>query len=108
MPIYEYKCVSCGLFQSMQSMSDWSKPQQCPNCKQVSNRVISAPNLSKGNNAHIRAHAINERSQHEPKHACKGHSHDHKHDKSNHASVAEKNGSTVKSFPNQRPWMIGH
>ena len=42
MPIYEYKCPSCGdVFEQMRPMSQATNPAQCPSCKAESPRTVS-------------------------------------------------------------------
>jgi len=42
MPIYEYKCPSCGdIFEQMRPMSQATNPAACPRCKTESPRTIS-------------------------------------------------------------------
>ena len=42
MPIYEYKCPSCGdVFEQMRPMSQATNPAACPSCKAESPRTIS-------------------------------------------------------------------
>lgn len=42
MPIYEYKCPSCGdVFEQRRPMSQATEPAACPSCKTESPRAIS-------------------------------------------------------------------
>jgi putative FmdB family regulatory protein len=42
MPIYEYKCPSCGdVFEQMRPMSQATNPAACPSCKAESPRTVS-------------------------------------------------------------------
>ncbi|MGD9583375.1 MAG: FmdB family zinc ribbon protein [Lysobacterales bacterium] len=46
MPIYEYRCQSCGsVFENLQKLSD-PDPEQCPSCGQAQiTRLLSAPSF---------------------------------------------------------------
>ena len=105
MPLYEYECGSCGSFKEFQSMSRWLDPVDCPDCGELSDRTISAPQISNVNPHTKIAHQRNEKSADQPlvvkkkphQHgaAC-GHSHGHAHKHPTH------------SHGPSRPWMIGH
>jgi putative FmdB family regulatory protein len=97
MPIYEYCCPHCGLFDALTPMSEASQPATCFDCGALSPRIISAPRLAVMGNAARRLHERNERGAHEPKHAhkhvCDGGCH--------HAKPSERR-------VDKRPWMLGH
>lgn len=40
MPIYEYKCANCGVFEEMQKISD-PPVKRCPKCKGKVERIVS-------------------------------------------------------------------
>ena len=40
MPIYEYKCPHCGVFEEMQKVSD-QPVKRCPKCKSKVERIVS-------------------------------------------------------------------
>ena len=42
MPLYEYECPQCGLFERMQKFSD-PILKACPTCKKKVEKLISAP-----------------------------------------------------------------
>lgn len=42
MPLYEYKCPKCGIFESMQSLHD-DPLSVCPICNDKVEKLISAP-----------------------------------------------------------------
>lgn len=48
MPLYEFKCDDCGLFDLWRTMSESSEPAYCPSCQTLGKRIFSAPavNLS--------------------------------------------------------------
>ncbi|MEC9346251.1 MAG: FmdB family zinc ribbon protein [Pseudomonadota bacterium] len=110
MPLYDYHCPDCGLFEAMMPLATHDQPSPCPACAAPAPRVmIHAPRLSAVSTATRIAHETNERSADSPKRSshgpgcgcCGG------------ASKARQ-GSTLrtpdgaKSFPAKRPWMISH
>lgn len=111
MPVYEYDCPACGDFTAMRPMAEYREPQPCPGCGVPAPRVLlSAPRLPVLGAAVRKAHAINERSAHEPKRSG---------GKTHGAGCAcckpgaRSTGTRVaadgaKSFPARRPWMISH
>lgn len=47
MPLYEFKCEACGeLFEVMIPLAHYDEPQNCPSCKGVGERQISACNFN--------------------------------------------------------------
>lgn len=67
MPIYEFECADHGTFELTRSMAQVREPAPCPGCGALGKRLLSAPNLATGSAVGLRAAAINERSQHEPR-----------------------------------------
>ncbi|WP_299675802.1 zinc ribbon domain-containing protein [uncultured Roseobacter sp.] len=109
MPIYEYQCTDCGVFEDTAPMSAFADPCDCPACGQSAPRVMfSVPHISGMASATRRAHETNERSADSPKrsaHApgcgcCGGGK------KASNKTLHRADGS--KSFPTKRPWMISH
>jgi len=47
-PLYEFRCNSCGVFEQWRTMSESSNPAYCPACEAPGQRIFSAPavNLS--------------------------------------------------------------
>ncbi|MFA6903209.1 MAG: zinc ribbon domain-containing protein [Gallionellaceae bacterium] len=118
MPIYDYRCDTCGDFEAWGKMSASSAPAQCTICGANSGRIITAPSLAiLGSNQRI-AHERNEKSAHEPKttrrsscscsgaHTCSG--------KTSNPSAKEKKamaktgGLEMQTKKTARPWMLGH
>lgn len=66
MPIYEFECDDHGVFELSRTIAQVRDPAACPDCGASARRVLSAPNLASGSLL-IRAAAVNERSQHEPR-----------------------------------------
>ncbi len=46
MPLYEYRCESCGEFEAWRSMSEYNAPMNCPECNQVAIKIFSALNIN--------------------------------------------------------------
>jgi putative FmdB family regulatory protein len=46
MPLYDYRCASCGDFREFQPMRESAAAQICPVCGAPSERVIAAPFLA--------------------------------------------------------------
>jgi putative FmdB family regulatory protein len=67
MPLYEYRCERCGVFESMRSMTQSAEPAGCPECRQPSARILSAVRGAQLAATEVRARERNERSQHEPR-----------------------------------------
>lgn len=46
MPLYEFRCETCGEFEVWRSMAESSLPAACPACQTDARRIFSAPNVS--------------------------------------------------------------
>jgi hypothetical protein len=75
--------------------------------------MLTAPRLTGMSSARRNAHAVNERSAHEP--AVTGSERGHRHSAScgcgsskPKAAAARAERPVAKSFPSKRPWMISH
>jgi len=113
MPIYEYSCPDCGLFEANAPMASYKQPQACPHCSASAARTISAPQLNLMASGTRKAHATNERSAHAPRMArsscCAGGTCSH------HKSQAQKTALKEGAPPPlkmqtgvRRPWQISH
>lgn len=109
MPVYEYQCDECGVFEEMRPMSRFMDPCPCPECGVEARRVmITVPRLSAVSGRVRHAHETNERSADSPKRSnhgpgcgcCGGGT------KKPSKTLHHANGA--KSFPTKRPWMISH
>lgn len=124
MPIYDYRCDTCGDFEAWGRMSESSAPAQCEICGSYGARIITAPSLAILGSSQRMAHERNEKSAHEPKftrrsscgcsgsHTCSStpaHS-----SAAERPSVADKkkvaktNGLEMQTKKTARPWMLGH
>jgi putative FmdB family regulatory protein len=66
MPLYNYVCRNCREFTQWRPMSEARQPASCPNCGRAAPRAVSAPRLAIMDSGKRNAHAIEERSAHEP------------------------------------------
>jgi putative FmdB family regulatory protein len=48
MPLYEFKCNECGVFDLWRTMAESSSPADCPTCQAAARRIFSAPMLLSG------------------------------------------------------------
>jgi putative FmdB family regulatory protein len=46
MPLYEFKCDRCGMFEQWRTLAEAGTPMLCPSCQAVAKRVFSAPNVN--------------------------------------------------------------
>ena len=102
MPIYDYRCATCGSFEQRRPMKESGEPAACPVCHVLTARVLTEPNLNLMRASDRKAEARNEKSAHAPdvvhrlgpgvsdRRPAYHHSHDH------------------KSHKPTRPWMVGH
>ena len=101
MPLYEYECNKCGLFEQFISIKHYEHIIECPTCDNDSHRKYSPPNIYNTTPNYRKARGINEKNQESPRvetinqkqdnHHSHPHSHSHSH---NHVS--------------HNPWMVGH
>lgn len=118
MPIYDYRCDTCGNFEAWGKMSESSAPAQCDLCGGYGERIITAPSLAILGAGQRSAHERNEKSAHEPRttrrsscgcsgaHTCAAPSGD---DSSRmKKKIAQTNGLEMQTKKTARPWMLGH
>ena len=94
MPLYEFRCEECGIFEQRRSLEEASKSMHCPTCQVDAKRVISAPNVI------MTPYALRSRVERsaEPRVVKRNQSQEpvtHKHHHHHHHHQG-------------RPWMIGH
>jgi putative FmdB family regulatory protein len=46
MPLYEFRCDTCGDFDAWQTLAELGNPLHCPTCDVSARRLFSAPNVS--------------------------------------------------------------
>lgn len=115
MPLYDYRCDTCGEFREWQSMSRSGEPVPCPSCRAPSPRSIQAPNMNLMAAGRRVAHERNEKSAHEPRVMTRseldrvgkpmGHHHGHAH---GHGSKPKGSKGRAHVHRSNRPWMVGH
>lgn len=128
MPVYDYRCLHHGIFNELQTADRHDRPVACPQCGQLSARIIRLPpELLTLPKATRRAHAANEQACHEPVSvaAHQRRQQERTRDKKPHAhcgcdpdragsGIGHRRSSLIytargdKMFPSQRPWMISH
>lgn len=117
MPVYEYKCKNHGVFYELAAMDESQEPKACPDCSEVSPRIIRiAPEILDMSPAKRKAEETNERSMHEPAYSTKERrKQDHEHRSGCGCDKQKPGGSKLlytatgeKMFPSMRPWMISH
>lgn len=47
MPLYDFRCETCGIFEQSRSIQQASKPMFCPTCNTIAKRLISAVGILK-------------------------------------------------------------
>lgn len=114
MPFYDFECERCGVFSELRTIAERNQPAPCPECDEEADRIISAVNLAIMPANARKAHAINERSAHEPRvrtaHRCasgcgcgkKG---------PDLVGLAQSKMDRFGKFQapkKKRPWMLGH
>lgn len=45
MPLYEFRCETCGIFEQRRSLEEASNPMLCSTCQAVAKLIISAPGI---------------------------------------------------------------
>ena len=88
MPLYEFKCNQCGVFDQWRSMAESSYPAHCPSCMEPAKRLFSAPMLLTGT---LR---LSKTANPEPQLVQR--------------PSAEPIRAKAQSHPEGRPWMISH
>ncbi len=104
MPIYEYHCESCGVFDLMRTLQESSQSAPCPECGGKAQKQFPLVNLRGTTPAVRKAHETNERSAHAP-HVCSsgcGHSH------APRRGAGDRPVLQRSTKRNRRPWMLGH
>ncbi len=108
MPLYEFECEECGVFEMFRSVSEASSPAACPECKGEAARVWSVPRISAVSPLQRMAGDRNERSRHAP-HVCKTGCGCHGHKKSSsNQGIETANGQRRLTYKGARPWVIEH
>ena len=48
MPVDEFRCDECGLFEKWLAIAECSNPATCPSCEQFAKRIFSPPAVLSG------------------------------------------------------------
>jgi putative FmdB family regulatory protein len=87
MPLYEFKCNDCGVFDAWKAIADYNNPADCPDCKQPAQRIFSPPSAILSGSLRLKKENPEPqlvKRDREPKHP------------------------RVQTHSGSRPWMIGH
>ncbi|PSB00580.1 FmdB family zinc ribbon protein [Merismopedia glauca] len=87
MPLYEFKCHDCGIFDAWRSLAESNHPANCPTCEQPAKRIFSPPTALLSGSLRLKT------ENPEPQLV--------KRDR-------EPKSPKVKNHNGGRPWMIGH
>ncbi|MEM9883390.1 MAG: zinc ribbon domain-containing protein [Planctomycetota bacterium] len=97
MPIYEYCCETCGVFEALRPFSESDSPAVCPDCGTTSPRVLSVPMVRLLDPGVRMGMERNEKSRHEPE----------RRSARNQGPKKDANGQPqLKASSGSRPWMI--
>lgn len=105
MPLYEFDCAGGHRFSRLRAIAARDDALDCDTCGAPATRTVAAPRLALLSSTQRRAHAVNERSAHEPRRVTRGQSEErarpgaaacgHAHSHASHAHTG-------------RPWMLSH
>lgn len=116
MPVYDYKCPTHGNFYELASLDDHAMPAPCPECGQLSPRIIVlAPSVLDMAPENRKAYQTNEKARHEPLFSTQEHRNKEKEHAASCGCGNKLNTGKLfytpegnKMFPSMRPWMISH
>ncbi|HEY9632714.1 MAG TPA: zinc ribbon domain-containing protein [Coleofasciculaceae cyanobacterium] len=46
MPLYEFRCETCGSFEQWRTLAQVETPMLCPTCQAVAKRIFSPPSVN--------------------------------------------------------------
>lgn len=87
MPLYEFKCNDCGIFDAWRSLAEYNNPVNCPDCSQSATRIFSPPTAILSGSLRLK------KENPEPKLVKR---------------ERELQQPRVKNYNCGRPWAIGH
>ena len=91
MPLYEFRCESCGPFEQWRTLTEANYPMLCPSCQAIAKRLFSPPSLIL-NSGTIR---LRSKQNSEPQLVKR-------------SSDREPTVPRYQNHLHGRPWMIGH
>jgi putative FmdB family regulatory protein len=117
MPLYDYRCQTCGPFREWRRMQQYEQSVPCPLCSLPAPRLPTSPMVPVLSANERIAHARNEKSAHEPavvrredlvQHDTHREHHHSPHRGHHHGTspLIRKQFGEVQRSP--RRWMIGH
>jgi putative FmdB family regulatory protein len=89
MPLYEFRCQDCGIFDEWRALADSGNPSHCPSCQAAAQRIFSVPAIQL--NGALR---FSKKANPEPQILQK--------------QASEPINRTRIRSHGGRPWMIGH
>ena len=91
MPLYDYRCETCGDFEAWRKLADLDTPMVCPTCNAAVQRLFSPPNVNLNSGSFS---AIGGRPSKQPRVVKQ--------------EAKEPSPSRAQSARGSRPWMISH
>ncbi|WP_404788826.1 FmdB family zinc ribbon protein [Altericista sp. CCNU0014] len=88
MPLYEFRCDDCGVFDAWRAIAERSTPASCPSCEEPSRRIFSAPALQLSGALRVKGENL------EPQLVKR--------------EVDPAARTKARTHSGGRPWMIGH
>ena len=88
MPLYEFRCDACGVFEDWRILSESSVPAPCPSCGTSARRIFSAPRLQLSGTLRFKT------ENPEPQLVKR--------------EIGPPDRPQARSHQGGRPWMIGH
>ncbi len=88
MPLYDFDCPTCGSFEKLRTLAQREQPLACPSCGAITKRIFAPSGFCLSASLRLR-----DNSNTEPQRL--------KRDK-------EPSASRLHTYPQGRPWMIGH
>lgn len=89
MPLYEFRCEKCGLFEEWRTMAEASNPIICPDCQSAAKRIFSPPGVMLSSSLRLR------QENSEPQRVKR-------------TQERETITPNYQSHTDRRPWMISH
>ena len=85
MPLYEYRCPTCGEFEAWRTLAQLESLMHCPTCEAVAQKIFSPPNVNLSGSL-LKGHASPE------------------------PRIVKRREATLPKYQRSgsRPWMISH
>jgi putative FmdB family regulatory protein len=95
MPLYEFRCDDCGIFEAFRAIAEYNQPANCPTCQQPVKRIFSPPSAILSGSLRLK------QENPEPQLIQRDYP-------SGTLRDREPKQSRLKEHRGGRPWMIGH